>query len=65
MERAAVLTILRRGAMTIPEVAVYAGVSVQLIRAWCKAERVDWRKARAQRNGVEWARARERFETRE
>lgn len=43
--RAAVL-LLRRGTITVPEAAVLAGVSIQVVRYWCKVARIEIGQAR-------------------
>jgi len=44
--RRAVLTLIRRGQVTVPEAAQLAGVSRQLIRHWCRQARVVIGKSR-------------------
>lgn len=48
---------MRRGTMTLPEVAQYAGVSRQLIRHWCKVAGIVIGQARGLRNDREWRKA--------
>lgn len=54
--RRAAIAILRRGYMTVPEVAAHAGVSRQLVRYWCKRAGVNFAKVRAARIGRLWLR---------
>ena len=42
----AVLRLIVRGAITVPEAAQLAGVSRQLVHAWCKAEDIIPQRAR-------------------
>ena len=55
--RRAVLKLMRRGTMTLPEVAQCAGVSRQLIRHWCKVAKIVIGQAREVRNAREWRKA--------
>lgn len=54
--RRAAIAILKRGLMTVPEVASHAGVSRQLVRYWCKRSRVNFAKVRLTRIGKMWSR---------
>lgn len=44
--RRAAVRVLRRGSMTVSEVAAIAGVSRQVVRYWCRAAGVDIGRAR-------------------
>lgn len=45
--RRAVVTLMRRGVVTLPEAARLAGVSRPVVRYWCKAAGLEVGKARA------------------
>lgn len=55
--RAAAIALLTAGQITPGEAAAHAGVSRQLIYAWCKRAKIDWKRARASRTGVLWFKA--------
>lgn len=50
----AVLRLISRGLVTIPEAAQLAGVSRHLIRAWCKSRKIKPGQARQVRIAREW-----------
>lgn len=45
--RRAVVTLMRRGVITLPEAARLAGVSRPVVRYWCKAARIEIGQSRA------------------
>lgn len=45
--RRAAVQLLRRGAITVPEAAMLAGVSIQVVRYWCKTGGIKIGKARS------------------
>ena len=55
--RRAVLLLISRGMVTVPEAAQLAGVSRQLIRAWCKSRRMSLDRARKAKIAQAWRRA--------
>lgn len=52
--RRATLALLARGMMRPHEVAELAGVSLQVVRYWCRRAGVDWERIRDQRNADAW-----------
>jgi len=54
--RRAVLMMIKRGMVTVPEAARLAGVSRQLIRSWCKADGVSVDRARLLLLTKQWRR---------
>lgn len=52
--RRAVLLLISRGMVTVPEAAQLAGVSRQLVRAWCKSRRMSVDRARKARIAKLW-----------
>jgi hypothetical protein len=52
--RRAVVTLMRRGLVTVPEAAALAGVSRQLVRHWCKRARIVIGQSRNTRIANEW-----------
>ena len=52
--RRAAIVILKRGLMTVPEIAAHAGVSRQLVRYWCSKANLNFAKVRAARIGKLW-----------
>lgn len=58
--RRAVLTLMRRGTVTVPEAAQLAGVSRHLIRHWCKVGKIVVGQSRAARIAKEWRRVMDR-----
>ncbi len=54
--RRAVVILIRRGTMTVPEAALLAGVSRQLVRHWCKQARIVIGQSRNARLAKEWRR---------
>lgn len=55
--RRAVVALMRRGAITLPEAARLAGVSRPVVRYWCKAAGIDIGKARSAVLAKAWAAA--------
>jgi hypothetical protein len=55
--RRAVLLLISRGVITVPEAARLAGVSRQLVRAWCKSRKMSVDRARNARITREWRKA--------
>lgn len=53
----AVLRLISRGLVTVPEAAQLAGVSRHLIRAWCKSRGMSVDRARHTRISREWRKA--------
>ena len=53
-ERRAALSLLRRGEITISEAAELAGVSRQLVYAWCKRAKIEPAPAREGRITKAW-----------
>ena len=51
----AVIRLIARGMVTVPEAAQLAGVSRHLIRAWCKSRGMSVDRARRIRIAREWA----------
>jgi transposase-like protein len=60
--RRAAVALLRRGTITVSEVAALAGVSRQVVRYWCKAARIDIGKARSLMLAKAWRRTLRRSE---
>ena len=52
--RRAALKLISRGLITVPEAARLAGVSRQLVRAWCIADGIKIGRARDTRIAMEW-----------
>jgi predicted HTH domain antitoxin len=55
--RRAVVLLISRGMITVPEAAQLAGVSRQLVRAWCRTRKVSLDRARKARIAKLWRRA--------
>lgn len=55
--RRAVLLLISRGMITVPEAAQLAGVSRQLIYGWCKSRRMSVDRARKAKIVKLWRRA--------
>ena len=55
--RRAVVLLISRGMITVPEAAQLAGVSRQLVRAWCNTRKVSLDRARKARITKLWRRA--------
>lgn len=51
------MVLLERGQVTLSEAAELAGVSRQLVYAWCRRAGIDWKVARQQRLEREWLKA--------
>lgn len=56
--RRCVVAGVARGLITIPEAAMLAGVSHQVVRYWCR--RINWKRVRHRRISDWWTRAMKR-----
>lgn len=54
--RRVAIAMLKRGLFTVPEAARFAGVSIALVRYWCSAEELDWKRVRLARLTAWWHR---------
>lgn len=52
--RRATVALLARGVLRPHEAATLAGVSLQLVRYWCRIAGVDWARIRNRRNADAW-----------